>query len=80
MRSTQVTRYGGAQVTALQDCVLPQRDPIVTAKSVASLDRLCGGRFVFALIEGFSHFVASVTERSGDGTFWSARQGGKDGT
>src|SRR3984957_1745581 len=26
-------------------CLLPQRDPIVTAKSVASLDDLSGGRF-----------------------------------
>jgi hypothetical protein len=29
--------------------LVPQRDPIVTAKSVASLDRLSGGRFVFGI-------------------------------
>ena len=27
-------------------CLIPQRDPIVTAKSVASLDQLSGGRFI----------------------------------
>src|SRR6202171_2592284 len=30
-------------------CLIAQRDPIVTAKSVASLDRLAGGRFVFGV-------------------------------
>src|ERR1700758_4211080 len=29
--------------------LVPQRDPIVTAKSVASLDRLSRGRFVFGI-------------------------------
>ncbi|MDT5028713.1 MAG: hypothetical protein QOE61_5139, partial [Micromonosporaceae bacterium] len=28
-------------------CLVVQRDPIVTAKSVATLDRLSGGRFLF---------------------------------
>src|ERR1700676_3717577 len=28
-------------------CLIPERDPIVTAKCVASLDQLSGGRFVF---------------------------------
>src|SRR6187399_1312115 len=28
-------------------CLIPQRDPIVTAKCVASLDQLSGGRFIF---------------------------------
>lgn len=28
-------------------CLVTQRDPIVTAKEVASLDRLSGGRFLF---------------------------------
>ena len=27
--------------------LVPQRDPIITAKSVASLDQLSGGRFIF---------------------------------
>jgi len=35
-------------------CLLPQRDPIVTAKSVASLDMLSGGRFVFGLGGGWN--------------------------
>ncbi len=29
--------------------LLPQRDPIITAKSAASLDHLSGGRFIFAV-------------------------------
>jgi alkanesulfonate monooxygenase SsuD/methylene tetrahydromethanopterin reductase-like flavin-dependent oxidoreductase (luciferase family) len=29
--------------------LIPQRDPIITAKSVASLDQLSGGRFVLAM-------------------------------
>ncbi len=35
-------------------CLLPQRDTIVTAKLVASLDRLSGGRFVFGLGGGWN--------------------------
>jgi probable F420-dependent oxidoreductase len=35
-------------------CLLPQRDPIVTAKSVASLDLFSGGRFEFALGGGWN--------------------------
>ncbi len=35
-------------------CLMPQRDPIVTAKSVASLDRLSGGRFVFGIGGGWN--------------------------
>ena len=34
--------------------LVPQRDPIVTAKSVASLDRLSGGRFIFAVGGGWN--------------------------
>ena len=34
--------------------LIPQRDPIVTAKSVASLDRLSGGRFIFAIGGGWN--------------------------
>ena len=35
-------------------CLVPQRDPIVTAKSVASLDLLSGGRFVFGMGGGWN--------------------------
>jgi probable F420-dependent oxidoreductase len=34
--------------------LLPQRDPIITAKLVASLDQLSGGRFLFALGGGWN--------------------------
>jgi probable F420-dependent oxidoreductase len=34
--------------------LVPQRDPIITAKSVASLDQLSGGRFVFAMGGGWN--------------------------
>jgi len=35
-------------------CLLAQRDPIVTAKAVASLDMLSGGRFIFGLGGGWN--------------------------
>jgi probable F420-dependent oxidoreductase len=35
-------------------CLVPQRDPIVTAKCVASLDRLSDGRFVFGIGGGWN--------------------------
>ena len=35
-------------------CLLPQRDPIVTAKTVASLDTMSGGRFVLGLGGGWN--------------------------
>jgi probable F420-dependent oxidoreductase len=35
-------------------CLVAQRDPIVTAKAVASLDRLSGGRFVFGIGFGWN--------------------------
>lgn len=35
-------------------CLVPQRDPIVTAKSIASLDRLSGGRFEFGIGGGWN--------------------------
>ncbi|MCY4086541.1 MAG: LLM class F420-dependent oxidoreductase [Actinomycetia bacterium] len=35
-------------------CLLNQRDPIVTAKQVATLDHLCGGRFVFGVGAGWN--------------------------
>ena len=35
-------------------CLVPQRDPIHTAKEVASLDRLSGGRFLFGVGAGWN--------------------------
>jgi probable F420-dependent oxidoreductase len=35
-------------------CLLPQHEPIVTAKSIASLDQLSGGRFIFAMGGGWN--------------------------
>jgi probable F420-dependent oxidoreductase len=35
-------------------CLVSQRDPIITAKSVASLDRLSGGRFLFGVGGGWN--------------------------
>lgn len=35
-------------------CLVTERDPIVTAKSVASLDQLSGGRFVFGIGGGWN--------------------------
>ena len=35
-------------------CLVPQHDPIVAAKSVASLDQLSGGRFVFGIGGGWN--------------------------
>jgi len=34
--------------------LIPQRDPIVTAKAVSSLDQLSGGRFIFAMGGGWN--------------------------
>jgi probable F420-dependent oxidoreductase len=34
--------------------LIPERDPIVTAKSVASLDQLSGGRFIFGIGGGWN--------------------------
>jgi probable F420-dependent oxidoreductase len=35
-------------------CLVVQRDPIQTAKAVASLDQLCGGRFLFGVGGGWN--------------------------
>ena len=35
-------------------CLVPQHDPIVTAKQVATLDFLSGGRFLFGVGAGWS--------------------------
>jgi hypothetical protein len=43
-------------------CLIPERDPIVTAKCVASLDQLSGGRFVFGIDEA----LLEVPDRSRD--------------
>jgi alkanesulfonate monooxygenase SsuD/methylene tetrahydromethanopterin reductase-like flavin-dependent oxidoreductase (luciferase family) len=34
-------------------CLIPEREPIVTAKCVASLDQLSGGRFIFGIGGGW---------------------------
>ncbi|HKF72090.1 MAG TPA: LLM class F420-dependent oxidoreductase [Stellaceae bacterium] len=49
-------------------CLLPQRDPIITAKSVASLDLLSGGRFEFAIGGGWN-----VEEMANHGTRYETR-------
>ncbi len=36
-------------------CLVPQRDPIVTAKEVATVDLLSGGRFLFGIGAGWNH-------------------------
>ena len=43
--------------------LVPQRDPIVTAKSVASLDQLSGGRFVFGIGGGWNAEEMKITAR-----------------
>ena len=35
-------------------CLVPQHDPIVTAKAIATLDQLSGGRFVFGIGAGWN--------------------------
>jgi probable F420-dependent oxidoreductase len=35
-------------------CLLPQHDPIVTAKAIASLDQFSGGRFIFGIGGGWN--------------------------
>ncbi len=49
-------------------CLVPQRDPIVTAKSVASLDRLSGGRFLFGVGAGWN-----IEEMANHGTHHESR-------
>src|ERR1700675_1033684 len=49
-------------------CLIPERDPIVTAKSVASLDQLSGGRFVFGIGGGWN-----VEEMENHGTRYKSR-------
>ena len=49
-------------------CLIPERDPIVTAKEVASLDRLSGGRFIFGIGGGWN-----VEEMENHGTTYETR-------
>jgi probable F420-dependent oxidoreductase len=51
-------------------CLVIERDPIVTAKEVASLDRLSGGRFLFGVGAGWN-----VEEMANHGTDASKRFG-----
>ncbi|MCA1833352.1 MAG: LLM class F420-dependent oxidoreductase [Actinobacteria bacterium] len=45
-------------------CLVAERDPIVTAKEVASLDHVSGGRFVFGI--GFGWNVEEMTDHGVD--------------
>lgn len=49
-------------------CLVTQRDPIVTAKAVASLDRLSNGRFIFGIGAGWN-----AEEMENHGTPFTAR-------
>jgi len=49
-------------------CLVPQRDPIVTAKCVASLDRLSNGRFIFGIGGGWN-----VDEMENHGAHYKTR-------
>ena len=49
-------------------CLIPQRDPIVTAKCVASLDSLSQGRFIFGIGGGWN-----VDEMENHGAEYSSR-------
>jgi probable F420-dependent oxidoreductase len=50
-------------------CLLAQREPIVTAKAVATLDRLSGGRFALGVGYGWN-----VEEAADHGVVWSRRR------
>ena len=49
-------------------CLVPQRDPIVTAKCIASLDQLSNGRFIFGIGGGWN-----VDEMENHGTRYETR-------
>jgi probable F420-dependent oxidoreductase len=49
-------------------CLVPQRDPIVTAKAIASLDAMSGGRFVFGIGAGWNQ-----DEMENHGTVYDTR-------
>ena len=40
-----------------------QRDPIVTAKMVSSIDQLSGGRFLFGVGSGWNQTRSKITAR-----------------
>jgi probable F420-dependent oxidoreductase len=41
-------------------CLVPERNPIVTAKQVATLDDACGGRFLFGIGAGWNPEESSI--------------------
>jgi probable F420-dependent oxidoreductase len=49
-------------------CLVVERDPITTAKEVATLDRLSGGRFLFGIGGGWN-----AEEMENHGTAWKTR-------
>jgi len=51
-------------------CLIIQRDPIITAKAVASLDQLCGGRLIFGVGGGWNQ-----EEMENHGTAYQTRWG-----
>lgn len=51
-------------------CLMIQRDPIITAKAVASLDQLCGGRLIFGVGGGWNQ-----EEMENHGTAYKTRWG-----
>ena len=65
-------------------CLVPQHDPIVTAKAIASLDQLSGGRFVFGIGAGWNvdemenHGVALRDALQGDARARAGHEGAVD--
>src|SRR5258705_13528821 len=55
-------------------CLVVERDPIVTAKEVATLDRLSGGRVLFGIGGGWN-----AEEMEHHGTAWKSRWRGLRG-
>ena len=54
-------------------CLVAQRDPIQTAKQVASLDQLSNGRFLFGIGNGWNRTrCATTAPRSRRATSWRA--------
>ena len=49
-------------------CLVPQRDPIITAKAIASLDQMSGGRFLFGIGAGWNQ-----DEMENHGTVYGTR-------
>ena len=79
-------RGGGDQEALLGTgiCLVPQHDPIVTAKAIASLDQLSGGRFVFGIGAGWNademenHGVALRDALQGDARARAGHEGAVD--